>query len=71
MPVIPLFFFHGVVATTASLISSGAALTAVGAATSLFTGRTALFSAFRQLVIGALAAGVTYGMGSLAGVALG
>jgi VIT1/CCC1 family predicted Fe2+/Mn2+ transporter len=71
MPVFPLFFFQGSVATVASLIASGLALAIVGAATSLFTGRSALFSAARQVVIGALAAGVTYGMGLLAGVAIG
>ena len=71
VPVLPFLFLSGPAATFASLAASGAALALVGAGTSLFTGRGALFSAGRQIAIGALAAAVTYGMGRLAGVALG
>ena len=42
----------------------------IGAGTSLFTGRGALFSAMRQLVIGFAAAGITYGIGHFVGVSL-
>jgi VIT1/CCC1 family predicted Fe2+/Mn2+ transporter len=45
-------------------------MAAIGAATSLFTGRGALFSAGRQVLIGYLAAAVTYGVGRLVGVAV-
>ncbi|MEP1902431.1 MAG: VIT1/CCC1 transporter family protein, partial [Nitratireductor sp.] len=69
-PVAPYFFFSGWSALLASLASAGVALAAIGAGTSLFTGRSALFSAFRQLAIGFAAAGVTYGIGSLVGVSL-
>jgi VIT1/CCC1 family predicted Fe2+/Mn2+ transporter len=70
-PVAPFFFLSGTAALVASLACSGLALAAVGAGTSLFTGRGILFSAARQVAIGYAAALVTYGVGRLAGVALG
>jgi VIT1/CCC1 family predicted Fe2+/Mn2+ transporter len=70
VPVIPLLLLSGMSATMASLAASAAALGLVGAGTSLFTGRGALFSAARQIAIGALVAAVTNGIGRLAGVAL-
>ena len=70
-PVAPFFFLSGSAAIIASLAFSGLALAAVGAGTSLFTGRGVLFSAARQLAIGYAAALVTYGIGRLAGIALG
>jgi vacuolar iron transporter family protein len=63
-----LVFGHD--AIVASLAASIVALGLIGAGTSLFTGRGALFSAVRQIVIGALAALITYGMGRFAGMAL-
>jgi VIT1/CCC1 family predicted Fe2+/Mn2+ transporter len=70
-PVAPFFFLNGALAVIASLAFSGVALAAVGAGTSLFTGRGILFSATRQVAIGYAAALVTYGIGRLAGIALG
>jgi VIT1/CCC1 family predicted Fe2+/Mn2+ transporter len=70
-PVVPFFFLSGLTAIGVSLALSGLALATVGAATSLFTGRDLVFSATRQLGIGYAAAFVTYGIGRLAGVALG
>ena len=69
-PVLPFFFLTGTAAIVGSLVLSGAALATVGAGTSLFTGRSMAFSALRQLAIGYAAALITYGVGSLAGVAL-
>ena len=69
-PVAPFFFAQGQAATIASLALSGVAMAAIGAATSLFTGRGLLFSATRQLLIGYLAAAVTFGVGRLVGVAV-
>jgi VIT1/CCC1 family predicted Fe2+/Mn2+ transporter len=46
------------------------ALFLIGAGTSLFTGRGVLFSGARQLVVGLAAAGVTFGVGRLIGVAV-
>jgi len=70
-PVVPFFFLTGTAAVLASLLSAGFALAAVGAGTSLFTGRGIFFSATRQLLIGYAAALVTFGLGRLAGAALG
>ena len=47
------------------------ALFSVGALLSLFTGRNALYSGGRMLVLGGLAGAVTYAVGRLAGVSLG
>jgi vacuolar iron transporter family protein len=69
VPVLPFLLLSGYAAISASLAFSIVALGFVGAGTSLFTGRGALFSAARQIAIGALAALVTYGMGRLAGIA--
>jgi VIT1/CCC1 family predicted Fe2+/Mn2+ transporter len=70
-PVIPFFALSGTAAVIASLLLSGLALALIGAGTSLFTGRNAAFSALRQLLIGYAAAGVTYGLGMIAGATLG
>jgi VIT1/CCC1 family predicted Fe2+/Mn2+ transporter len=69
-PVAPYFMLHGTAAVAASIVLSGLALFALGAGTSLFTGRGALFSGVRQLVIGLAAAAVTYGIGRLVGISL-
>jgi len=70
-PVIPFLVWQGSTAVIASLALSGVALGLIGAGTSLFTGRDTLFSALRQLLIGYAAAGVTYGLGMVAGATLG
>jgi VIT1/CCC1 family predicted Fe2+/Mn2+ transporter len=70
-PVAPFFVLSSSAAVLASLASAGLALAAVGAGTSLFTGRGIVFSATRQLAIGYAAALATYGIGRLAGIALG
>jgi VIT1/CCC1 family predicted Fe2+/Mn2+ transporter len=69
-PVAPFFFLQGTTAVIASLVSAGAALAAIGAATSLFTGKHPALAALRQLVIGYLAAAVTFGAGKALGVAV-
>jgi vacuolar iron transporter family protein len=71
VPVLPFFFLSGLGAVTASLALAGLALAVIGLATSFFTGRGAAFSAMRQLVIGYVAAGITFGIGKLVGVSLG
>ena len=59
-----------VVVGGAGLVLSLVALFAVGAGVSLLTGRGLLFSGARQVVIGAVAAGVTFLVGSAVGVAV-
>jgi vacuolar iron transporter family protein len=69
-PVAPYFALAGVPALAASLAASSVALLLIGAGTSLFTGRGVWFSGMRQLVVGLAAAGVTFGIGKLIGVAI-
>ena len=68
IPLLPFLLSAGIPATVAALGLSFAALFAVGAGVSLLTGRGFVFSGTRQVVIGALAAAVTYAVGTLIGV---
>ncbi len=68
VPVIPYLFGGGAVIFGVSFGISLVALFGVGAAVSLLTGRSLLFSGFRQLGLGAAAAAVTYTVGSIIGV---
>ena len=63
VPVAPFFFVSGNAAVAASALASAVALFALGAATTVFTGRNALFAGTRQVLIGLVAAGITYGIG--------
>lgn len=69
-PVMPFFFVSGNAGTALSLGVSAVALAAIGIATSLFSGRTPLYSAVRQVLVGSAAAGITYGTGALIGSSL-
>jgi VIT1/CCC1 family predicted Fe2+/Mn2+ transporter len=72
VPVLPyLFGGSGGPAFAISAVLSAVALFTVGAALSIFTGRNALLSGGRMLVIGAAASAVTYAVGSLLGVSTG
>jgi len=71
LPVLPFFFGASTALVAASILVSGAALFGVGALLSLFTGRGTLFSGARQLLIGAVAATITFGLGSLIGASTG
>ena len=70
IPVIPFFFGADASApfVVAAAALSAIALFAVGASLSLFTGRSALLSGVRQLGLGATAAALTFGIGSIIGV---
>ncbi|MBN9488980.1 MAG: VIT1/CCC1 transporter family protein [Alphaproteobacteria bacterium] len=70
VPVAPFIFLSGKPAFITSVAASGLALMAVGVGTSLFTGRSAPFSALRQLAIGLAAAAITYGVGAVVGVSM-
>ena len=69
VPLAPLLFASGVGATVASAIIAGLTLAGVGAAMSILTGKSAFTSGLRQLAVGAIAAAITYGIGSALGVA--
>jgi len=71
IPVLPYVFLLSQAAFKTSLALSALALLGVGAVISSFTGRALLFSALRMLLIGSLAAGITYLVGSLVGVSTG
>jgi VIT1/CCC1 family predicted Fe2+/Mn2+ transporter len=68
VPVIPFMVADGQVAFVAALVLSLVALFLVGAGVSLLTGRSAIYSGFRQMAIGGLAATVTFTVGSLIGL---
>jgi len=70
LPVLPYFFTSGATVIAASLLLSGIGLLALGAAISLITGKSTTRSAVRQAAFGIAAAGVTYAIGSLLGVAV-
>lgn len=71
IPVVPYLLFAGFTAFVVSVLLVALALFGVGAGVSLLTGRGVLYSGGRMVLIGALAAGVTYLVGKLIGVSLG
>lgn len=70
LPVAPFMFLTGPMAVVVSVAVSTLALFVIGAGITLLTGRRLLFSGLRQVLIGLAAAGVTYGIGRLLGVAV-
>jgi vacuolar iron transporter family protein len=70
LPVAPFAFLTAMSAVVASVGISAMALFVIGAAITLFTGRSVLYSGSRQLLFGLAAAGLTYVIGRLIGVAL-
>jgi len=70
IPVIPYVLATESTAFVAAIVLSVAGLFAVGAGVSLLTGRGALFSGGRQVLIGAAAATVTYLVGLAIGVSV-
>lgn len=67
LTLIPWFITRGVTAVIASVVIGVVAALAVGAGLSLFTSRTWWYSACRQLLLAAVAAGITYGIGTAVG----
>ncbi|MFM2368089.1 MAG: hypothetical protein RL619_385 [Bacteroidota bacterium] len=70
IPLYPFMFLDGKNAILLSLGSSVIGLFGIGAAITLLTGKSIMFSGFRQVSFGLAAAAVTYGIGSLIGVSL-
>ncbi len=70
VPVIPYLFGGGTVIFVTSFVASLAALFLVGSLVSLLTGRSLLFSGFRQVGLGAAAAAITYLVGHVIGVSV-
>ena len=71
VPVIPYFVLSGDLAVLVSALLSVAGLFTIGALITLFTGRGALYSGGRQVIIGGAAAALTYAVGRLIGGAVG
>ncbi|HLF52877.1 VIT1/CCC1 transporter family protein [Flavobacterium sp.] len=70
IPLYPFIILDGNDAILLSLASCIVGLFGIGAAITLLTGKSVLFSGFRQVTFGLAAAAVTYGVGSLIGVSL-
>jgi VIT1/CCC1 family predicted Fe2+/Mn2+ transporter len=70
VPLLPFLVASGDVSVVVSAILSGITLFVVGGAISILTGRGFLVSGARMLAIGAAAAAITYGVGTLLDVAV-
>ncbi|MGB3635317.1 MAG: VIT1/CCC1 transporter family protein [Rubrobacteraceae bacterium] len=70
IPVAPFLFLSGVGAVLSSVALSALGLFGMGALITLLTGRGVLFSGMRQVLVGLAAAALTYGVGSLIGMAI-
>jgi VIT1/CCC1 family predicted Fe2+/Mn2+ transporter len=70
IPVLPYIFSSGTPATMVSVVLSILGLFGIGAAITVVTGRSIWYSGFRQVIIGALAAGLTYAVGRLLGTTI-
>jgi vacuolar iron transporter family protein len=70
VPVLPFIFLSVRPGIAVSLVLSGIGLVGLGAAISWFTGRGAVRSGIRQLVLGLAAAGLTFLVGRILGVTL-
>jgi VIT1/CCC1 family predicted Fe2+/Mn2+ transporter len=65
IPLLPFVIGSGGAAALAAVLASAASIFAVGAAMTILTGRSVLRSGSRMLLVGAVAAGVTFGVGRL------
>ena len=71
IPLVPFIVGSGTAAVVAAVLASAAAIFSVGAAMTILTGRSVLWSGGRMLVVGVIAAGVTFGIGRLFHVSTG
>jgi VIT1/CCC1 family predicted Fe2+/Mn2+ transporter len=70
VPILPFLVLRGTLAVASSAVVSALALFGLGAAITVFTGASAWRAGGRQLVLGLAAAGLTFGVGRLIGIAL-
>lgn len=70
VPILPFLVATGGIAVASSVVISALGLLGIGAAITLFTGAPVWRSAGRQLLLGLAAAGVTFGIGKLIGMAI-
>jgi VIT1/CCC1 family predicted Fe2+/Mn2+ transporter len=71
VPLSPFIFASGMGAVVASIAVSAVALMLVGAAITVVTGSSVLRTGGRQVLLGMLAAAITFGLGTLVGHAVG
>ena len=70
VPILPFVVTRGSIAVASSVVISAVGLFAIGAAITLFTGAPVWKSGGRQLLLGLAAAGLTFGVGKLIGLAI-
>ena len=70
IPLAPFIFLRGGGAAITSLVVSGLGMFVIGAAITLLTGKNALFAGLRQVLFGLAAAGITFTIGHVIGVAI-
>src|SRR5580765_4759245 len=70
VPILPFLVVRGTLAVASSAVVSALALFGLGAAITVFTGASAWRAGGRQLLLGLAAAGLTFGVGRLIGIAL-
>ncbi len=70
IPLLPFLLAAGAHALVIAIAVTAVSLFGVGALLSLYTGRNAIYSGARMLMLGALAGGVTFAVGKLAGLSL-
>jgi VIT1/CCC1 family predicted Fe2+/Mn2+ transporter len=68
LPLIPWFFTDGTAAVVGSIVIGAVSALVLGGVIGSFTGRGVMRTALRQLIAAAVAAGVTFSVGSLLGV---
>jgi VIT1/CCC1 family predicted Fe2+/Mn2+ transporter len=68
LPLLPWFFTEGTAALVISVVVGAVGALLLGALIGLLAGRSVIRTAFRQLAVASVAAGVTYGVGHLFGV---
>jgi VIT1/CCC1 family predicted Fe2+/Mn2+ transporter len=68
LPLVPWFFTAGMSAVMGSIVLGAIGALAIGAVIGVSTGRGPVGAAIRQLLVGAAAGAVTYGVGALLGV---
>ncbi len=71
VPLIPWFFLSGWEAMVTSIVLGAVATISVGGAVGYFSGRSIARAAFRQILIAAVAAAVTFGIGRAVGISTG
>ena len=70
IPLLPNLFTTDLLALILTVALSGAAVFGIGALLGTLTGKNLFWGGGRMLFVGAAAAGVTYGIGSLVGISL-